>query len=178
VERATFEETFMRLRALLPALFLAIAVPAAWALDARTQRVIELKDGGRVVLRVDGAMSHYDATGIPVAMAEGTVMTAWDGSRIMMKGASLWREIIERATVSFALASTVPLRQDTDMRRVIELEGGGRIELQVDGTMIHFDAAGKRVRMVDGDAMTAADGTRILMNNGTLWGPHAARSGP
>ena len=172
----------MRLRALLPVLYLAIAVPATWALDAPTQHVIELKDGGRVVLRADGTMSHYDASGVPVAMAEGTIMTVGDGTRIMMKGESLWREIIERASVSFALASVLPSRGKPEERRVIDLKGGGRIELKVDGTMIHYDAAGNRVRMADGDAMTAIDGTRILMNNGTLWSPavnrDATRPGP
>ncbi len=168
----------MRLRALLPALYLAIAVPATWALAAPAQRVIALKDGGRVVLNVDGTMSHYDQAGVPVAMPEGSVMTAKDGTRVMMTGASLWREIIERATVSFALASALPLGRDAAERRLIKLKGGGRIELQPDGTMVHYDAAGSRVRMADGDVMTTVDGTRILMNNGTLWSPGATRSGP
>ena len=81
----------MRLRTLLAALYLAIAVPATWAVDAPTKRVIELKDGGQVVLRADGTMSHYDASGIPVAMPEGIVMTTKNGTRIMMKDASLWQ---------------------------------------------------------------------------------------
>jgi len=172
----------MRLRTLLSALFLAIALPVTWAADAPTKRVIELKDGGQVVVRADGTMSHYDASGLPVAMPEGSLMTTRDGTRVMMKGVSLWREIIERATVSFALASASPLRLGKEERRVIDLKGGGRIELQVDGTMIHYDDAGNRVRMVDGDAMTTVDGTRILMNSGTLWSPgvngDATRSGP
>jgi len=172
---------FMGLRPLLFALYLAIAVPATWAADAPTTRVIELKDGGQVVLRADGTMSHYDAAGLPVAMPEGSMMTARDGKRVMMKDASLWREIVDRAAVSFALAWTLPVRPDKEERRAIDLKGGGRIELQVDGTTIHYDASGNRVRMADGDVMTAADGTRILMKNGTLWSPgtngDATRSG-
>ena len=171
----------MRLRTLLLVLHLAIAVPATWAADAPTKRMIELNDGGRVVLRADGTMSHYDATGLPVAMPEGSMMTARDGKRVMMKSASLWREIVDRATVSFALAWTLPARQDKEVRRAIDLKGGGRIELQVDGTTIHYDASGNRARMADGDVMTAVDGTPILMKNGTLWSPGvtggATRSG-
>ena len=159
----------MRLRTLLAALYLTIAVPATWAVDAPTKRVIELKDGGQVVLRADGTMSHYDASGVPVAMPEGSVMTTKNGTRIMMKDASLWQETIELAAASYGLASAFPWRVEKEGRRVIDLKGGGRIELQVDGATVHYDAEGNRVRMADGDAMTAVDGTTILMNNGTLW---------
>ena len=161
----------MRLRTLLAALFLAIAVPATWAADAPTKRVIELKDGGQVVLRADGTMSHYDASGVLVAMPEGSVMITKDGTRIMMKDASLWQETIELAAANYGLASTLPWRGDKEGRRVINLKGGGRVEVQVDGTTVHYDAAGNRVHMADGDAMTAVDGTVILMNDGTLWSP-------
>jgi hypothetical protein len=43
--------------------------------------------------------------------------------------------------------------------------------------MTHYGAAGARVRMKDGDVMTAKDGTRILMNNGSLWSANADRRG-
>jgi len=161
----------MRLRTLLYAVCLAVAMPVTWAADAPKERVIDLKDGGQVVLRVDGTMSHYDASGIPVAMPEGGVMTTKDGTRIMMKGTSLWQETIELATASYALASAIPWRGDKEGRRVIDLKGGGRIEVLADGTTVHYDAAGDRVRMASGDAMTAVDGTVILMDNGTLWSP-------
>ena len=67
------------------------------------------------------------------------------------------------------------LGADTAKERVIDLADGGRITLQSDGTMTHYDATGERVRMKDGDVMTAKDGARILMNNGSLWSSNADR---
>jgi hypothetical protein len=163
----------MPLRTWLPALCLTVAMPVTWAAQAATMQVIELSDGGQIVLRADGALRRYDASGAPIAMPERSVMTTKDGTRIMVQGASLWRETFELATTDFALASTLPWSRSEAGRRVIDLKGGGRIELQVDGITFCYDAAGNRVRMADGDAMTAADGTVILMNNGTLWTPRA-----
>jgi len=165
----------MRVRTSLIALLLIFVAPGSWAADAAKERGIELIDGSRVVLRADGSMGHYDAAGIPVAMTEGVVMTARDGTRIMMKGTSLWREIVEQATVNFALGSAFPLRRDAANQRVVELMDGGRITLRADGTMVHNDAAGNHVRMAEGDVMTAIDGTRILMNKGALWSPGVNR---
>jgi ferric-dicitrate binding protein FerR (iron transport regulator) len=156
---------------LLPALWVAAVMSATWAAEAPPKRVIELKDGGQVVLRTDGTMSHVDASGVPVAMPDGVVMTTKDGTRIMMKGASLWQEALELAATYYGRTYTLPSRGDKEGRRLIDLKGGGRIEMQADGTTVHYDAAGNRVRMADGDAMTAVDGTLILMNNGTLWKP-------
>lgn len=161
----------MYLRMLLPAIWVATVMSATWAADAPPRRVIELKDGGQVVLRTDGTMSHLDASGVPVAMPDGVVMTTKDGSRIMMKGASLWQEAVELAAAYYGRTFALPPRAGQEGRRLIDLKGGGRIEMQADGTTVHYDAAGNRVRMADGDAMTAVDGTLILMNNGTLWKP-------
>jgi hypothetical protein len=49
-------------------------------------RVVQLQEGDRVVIEVDGTMKHYDRRGNPMPMADGTVMTASDGSRLLMKG--------------------------------------------------------------------------------------------
>lgn len=151
-------------------LVLMFAVAASWAQDTTKERVVPLADGGRVVERSDGTMGHYDAAGNPVPMPEGNLMVATDGTRIMMKADALWRQIVEQAALNFALAAAPPWIQRTPSERSIELADGGRIALQVDGTMTHYDATGKRVRMEEGGVMDAKDGTRILMNNGSLWG--------
>lgn len=164
----------MRARTLLLALISVVAVAASGAGNA-TERVIDLAGGGRVVVRADGTMDHYDAMGNSVSMPEGEVMVAADGSRIMMKARGLWREIVEQATLNFALAAAPPWSQRSPAERSIELKDGGWIALRADGTMAHYDAAGNRVRMADGDVMIANDGTRILMNNGTLWTPNTER---
>lgn len=164
----------MRARTLLLSLVSIFAVAASGAGEP-TERVIDLAGGGRVVVRTDGTMDHYDNAGNSVSMPDGEVMVAADGTRIMMKGTALWRQIVEQATLNFALAAAPPWSQRSPSERSIELKDGGWIALHADGAMAHYDATGKRVRMDDGDVMTAKDGTRILMNNGTLWTPNAER---
>jgi hypothetical protein len=53
--------------------------------------------------------------------------------------------------------------------QVIELKDGGKVTVQKDGTMIHIDAAGNRVRMKDGVTMEGKDGTKYVMKNNALW---------
>jgi hypothetical protein len=154
---------------------LMFAAAGSWAQIATKDRVIDLADGGRVVERSDGTMGHYDAAGNTVPMLEGKVMVAADGTRIMMKAEALWRQVVEQAAISYARASQPPWIQRTPNERSIELEDGGRIARQSDGTTTHFDAAGARVHMKDGTVMIAKDGTRIMMKNGSLWGADADR---
>ena len=51
----------------------------------------------------------------------------------------------------------------------IPLKDGGRLYLGQHGVTYHFDAAGHRVRMRDGQVMEAADGTRYVMKNDAVW---------
>ena len=53
--------------------------------------------------------------------------------------------------------------------QTIELKDGGKVMVQKDGTMVHIDAAGNRVKMKDGGVMEAKDGTKIMMKNNALW---------
>jgi hypothetical protein len=53
--------------------------------------------------------------------------------------------------------------------QTIELKDGGKIVTEEKGTMIHTDAAGNRVKMVDGKVMDAKDGTKVMMKNDALW---------
>jgi hypothetical protein len=156
-------------RSWLPALVLVLATASVWAQGDANDRVIELRDGGRLVLRAGGAMGHFDAAGNPVDMKEGEVMFARDGTRITMKDDALWQQIIERGAYYYGLASTPPWSAGPSNARSIELRDGGRIVVQSDGTMVHLDAAGSPVRMKQGAAMVAKDGTRILMHDATLW---------
>ena len=172
----------MRARISLLMLVLLLAVASSWAQDTAKERVIELKDGGRLVLRADGTMGHYSAAGSPMVMPEGDMMIAKDGTRIMMKSDTLWWQIveqaIEQAALNFALASTFPWHKNAANEQWIELADGGRIMLRGNGTMVHFNAAGAGIRMAEGEVMIAKDGTPILMNKGTLWTPTADRRAP
>jgi len=53
--------------------------------------------------------------------------------------------------------------------QTIELKDGGKIMVQKDGTMVHIDAAGNRVKMRDNVVMEARDGTKFMMKNDALW---------
>ena len=148
-----------------------VATSTLWAQSGGKEGVIGLQGGGRIVVRADGTMSHYDSAGNPVAMPEGVVMIAADGTRIMMKGQALWREIIETAARSYAQATAGPNIGSGANQRSIELKDGGRISVRADGTMAHYDATGKQLRMAEGEVMIAKDGSKVLMVNGSLWTP-------
>jgi len=54
-------------------------------------------------------------------------------------------------------------------RQSIELKDGGKITIENQGTMVHVDANGKRVKMRDGKVMEAKDGTKVMMKNNAIW---------
>ena len=53
--------------------------------------------------------------------------------------------------------------------QVIDLKDGGKVTVQKDGSMVHIDAAGNRVKMRDGVTMEAKDGTKYVMKNNAIW---------
>ena len=119
----------MSARTLFLTVVFILAVAPSWAQDTAKDHVIDLKDGGRLVLRADGAMGHYDAAGRPVTMKEGAAMMAKDGTRILMKNDTLWRQIIEQAAISYALASALPWGKNARNEPVIDLVDGGRLRI-------------------------------------------------
>lgn len=82
----------------LPMLLLAFA-GAAFAADVAEGQVIELKDGGKIVIEKQGTMVHLDAAGNRVRMKDGQVMEAKDGSKLMMKNNAIWKTITEHGTL-------------------------------------------------------------------------------
>ena len=52
---------------------------------------------------------------------------------------------------------------------VVELKNGGSITIDKDGKTYHVDAAGKRVRMKDGEVMEGKDGRKYLHKNDVVW---------
>lgn len=62
-------------------------------------QTIELKDGGKVVVMKDGTLAHMDATGKRIAMKDGRIMEAKDGSRLMMKNNAIWKQLSEHGTL-------------------------------------------------------------------------------
>ena len=147
---------------------LLLGVVIASAQPIAKDQVVELQSGGRVVLRADGTMGHYDARGNAISMQDGVVMIDKDGDRLIMKSRSLWREVLETAGSIYAQSTVEPnLWRQTE--RTIELEGGDRVVISRDGSMVHYDRDGKKLSMMDGEIMVAKDGSRILMANGAVW---------
>lgn len=64
------------------------------------ERIIQLKDGGTLLVRTDGNMVHRDASGRRVPMRDGDPMEAWDGSRELMQNDPAWRQMIEKRSLS------------------------------------------------------------------------------
>jgi ferric-dicitrate binding protein FerR (iron transport regulator) len=156
-------------------LLLSAAAGLSAPAHAADERTLALHDGSRVILRADGSMGHYSASGEPVAMREGEVMVLADGTRLLMKGDALWRQIIDYATSGVALASRFPFVRTDAGERWIDLADGGRVLLRNDGTTIHVGSAGNGVAMGDGEIMIAKDGTVIMMNGGSAWGAIGGR---
>jgi hypothetical protein len=72
---------------------------AALAADPVPGQVIELKDGGKIVIEKQGTMVHLDAAGNRVRMKDGRIMEAKDGSKVMMKNNAIWKTITEHGTL-------------------------------------------------------------------------------
>ena len=84
---------------IIPAVLFAFAATAFAQGGQPGQQVIELKDGGQVVIQKDGTTAHYDAAGKRVLMKDGATMEAKDGSKLMMKNNAIWRQLTERGTL-------------------------------------------------------------------------------
>lgn len=67
---------------------------------AAEEQTIELKDGGRIMVKKDGTMVHIDAAGNRVKMRDGGVMEARDGTKFMMKNNAIWKQITEKGTLN------------------------------------------------------------------------------
>lgn len=150
------------------AIAISLGCLALIATPAGAETVIELQAGDRIVVRDDGSMIHYDKSGASVDMADGVVMTTQDGHRILMKSRSLWREIVTVAARTYAEAQ-VGRRPSTPGGRTIALADGGLLVVEADGSMTHYDTSHHRVPMPSGAEMTTKDGSKLLMQNGSLW---------
>ena len=74
-----------------------------------------------------------------------------------------------RKTIFAAMLIAVSTLAFGQTVQTIELKDGGKVSVQKDGTMIHFDAAGNRVRMKNGQMMEAKDGSKLMMRNNAIW---------
>lgn len=70
------------------------------ALAAEPGSVIELKDGGKIVLQKDGKTYHTDSKGKRVRMKESVVMEGKDGQKYLMKSDAVWKKLTEKGTLA------------------------------------------------------------------------------
>ncbi|MCK9987298.1 MAG: hypothetical protein AzoDbin1_03770 [Azoarcus sp.] len=68
-----------------------------------------------------------------------------------------------------SLSLSVFAAEERVQAQIIELKDGGKVTMQKDGTMVHIDAAGNRVKMKNGVKMEGKDGTQYVMKNDALW---------
>lgn len=74
-------------------LAMALALPAVGAGD---DEVVDLKDGGKIILQKDGKTYHADASGKLVTIKDGVVMEGKDGQKYLMKNDAIWKLISEK----------------------------------------------------------------------------------
>ena len=87
------------MRKLIPSVLPLAFAGAIFAADPQPGQVIELKDGGKIIIEKGGTMIHLDAAGNRVRMKDGRVMEAKDGSKVMMKNNAIWKTITEHGTL-------------------------------------------------------------------------------
>ena len=97
-------------RVLVAPLFAAllIALPSLAAEGAKDggkivvegERIVELADGGGIVVDKGGRTYHTDAKGKRVRMKDGVVMQGKDGAKYLHKNDVIWKQITEKGTLS------------------------------------------------------------------------------
>ena len=68
-----------------------------------------------------------------------------------------------------AAKTTTDIQPPAGATQTFELNDGGKVFVMKDGTMAHYNGAGKRVRMKDGQTMAAKDGGKLMMKNNAIW---------
>lgn len=76
----------------------AFSLPAIGA--AAESTAIDLKDGGKIVVNIDGKTYHADANGKRVRMKDGVVMEGKDGQKYLMKNDAIWKQITDKGTLA------------------------------------------------------------------------------
>lgn len=84
----------------IAALSIAMAVSISAIGAQGEEKVIELKDGGKIVLQKDGKTFHADSAGKRVRMKDGVVMEGKDGQKYLMKNDAIWKQLTEKGTLA------------------------------------------------------------------------------
>jgi hypothetical protein len=79
----------------------------------------------------------------------------------------IMRKLLLPMLMVFSLSAIAAEERVKD--QVIDLKDGGKVTVQKDGSMVHIDAEGNRVKMKNGVTMEAKDGTKYVMKNNAIW---------
>ena len=84
-----------------------VAAAGAYAADPAVKEkivvpgpVVELKDGGSILIDKDGKTYHTDAKGKRVRMKNGEIMEGKDGRKYMHRNDVVWQQITEKGTMA------------------------------------------------------------------------------
>lgn len=84
-----------------------LAAAGAWAAEPAVKEklivtgpVVELKDGGNILVDKDGHTYHTDAKGKRVRMKNGEVMEGKDGRKYLHRNDVVWQQITEKGTMA------------------------------------------------------------------------------
>ena len=90
----------------VPLLSAMLALPAIAATPDVKEKlvvsgaIVELKDGGSIVIEQDGKTYHKDAAGKRVRMKNGEVMEGKDGRKYLHRNDVVWQQISEKGTMA------------------------------------------------------------------------------
>jgi hypothetical protein len=79
----------------------------------------------------------------------------------------IMRKLLLPMLMVFSLSAIAAEERVKD--QVIDLKDGGKVTVQKDGSMVHIDAEGNRLKMKNGLTMEAKDGTKYVMKNNAIW---------
>lgn len=99
MKRALCSSLFTALLISLPSVG-AVAVTDGGKIIVEEKRVVELADGGTIVIGKDARTYHVDAAGKRVRMKDGVVMEGKDGTKYLHRNDAIWKQIVEKGTLS------------------------------------------------------------------------------
>lgn len=94
-------------RIIATTLFALTLASPAFAADPAAQEklivkgpVVQLTDGGSIVIDTDGKTYHQDSAGKRVRMKNDTVMEGKDGRKYLHRNDVVWQQITEKGTLA------------------------------------------------------------------------------
>ena len=129
-------------------------------------------DSTKQAADLEDMVTTRNIDGLVILPGDPDAMTA---SIKKVKDAGKWVTVVDRALSQpgipdlYVAGDNPGLGATTAAYFKQAMPDGGKIVIEKNGTMAHFDAAGKRVIMRDGVAMEAKDGSKLMMKNNEIW---------